>query len=94
MPSKNLCLNKVATSIVGFASQTLGYGYFSKRPNDQKTAKERRNLDLEADDVEAEVKRLEALGATRWDHQVERGSNSGSCVTHGATNLYTSTGIP
>jgi hypothetical protein len=25
------------------------------------------------DDVEAEVRRLEALGATRWDHQQERG---------------------
>jgi len=24
-------------------------------------------------DVEAEVQRLEALGATRWDHQQERG---------------------
>jgi Glyoxalase-like domain len=31
------------------------------------------NLDLEADDVAAEVKRLETLGASRWDHQKERG---------------------
>ena len=31
------------------------------------------HLDLETDDVEAEVGRLEALGATRWDHQTERG---------------------
>jgi hypothetical protein len=31
------------------------------------------HLHLEADDVEAEVSRLEALGATRWDHQDERG---------------------
>jgi hypothetical protein len=31
------------------------------------------HLDIEADDVEAEVQRLEALGATRWDHQQERG---------------------
>jgi len=31
------------------------------------------HLDLEADDVEGEVRRLEALGATRWDHQQERG---------------------
>jgi Glyoxalase-like domain len=31
------------------------------------------HLDLETDDVEAEVKRLEAPGATRWDHQQERG---------------------
>jgi hypothetical protein len=28
---------------------------------------------LETDDLEAEVKRLETLGATRWDHQQERG---------------------
>ncbi len=31
------------------------------------------HLDLEANDVEAEVSRLETLGATRWDHQAERG---------------------
>jgi hypothetical protein len=31
------------------------------------------HLDLEADDVDAEIKRLEALGATRLDHQIERG---------------------
>jgi hypothetical protein len=31
------------------------------------------HLDLESDNVEAEVQRLEALGATRWDHQQERG---------------------
>jgi predicted enzyme related to lactoylglutathione lyase len=40
---------------------------------DVKVAKERMHLDLETDDVEAEVQRLEALGATRWDHQQERG---------------------
>jgi predicted enzyme related to lactoylglutathione lyase len=40
--------------------------------SDQKASKERMHLDLEADDVEAEVERLEALGATRWDHQTER----------------------
>jgi len=40
---------------------------------DQKCGKERMHLDLEAEDVEAEVQRLEALGATRWDHQQERG---------------------
>jgi Glyoxalase-like domain len=44
------------------------------------------HLDLEADDVEAEVARLEALGATRRDHQAERGLTSGSCATPGATN--------
>ena len=41
--------------------------------NDAKTSKERVHIDLETDDVEAEVQRLEALGAKRWDHQLERG---------------------
>jgi len=41
--------------------------------NDRKTSKERMHLDLETNDVEAEVKRLETLGATRWDRQQERG---------------------
>jgi predicted enzyme related to lactoylglutathione lyase len=40
---------------------------------DEKISKERMHLDLESDDVEAEVRRLEALGAVRWDHQQERG---------------------
>ena len=40
---------------------------------DEKVAKERMHLDLETDDVEAEVQRLEALGAKRWDLQDERG---------------------
>lgn len=40
---------------------------------DPKTHKERMHLDIETDNVEAEVTRLEALGATRWDHQQERG---------------------
>jgi predicted enzyme related to lactoylglutathione lyase len=44
-----------------------------QKTSDVKTSKERMHLDLETDDVEAEVKRLEALGATRWDHQQERG---------------------
>lgn len=30
---------------------------------------------LETDDVEAEVRRLEALGATQWGHQQERGQD-------------------
>jgi predicted enzyme related to lactoylglutathione lyase len=41
--------------------------------HDEKLSKERMHLDLESDDVEAEVRRLEALGAVRWDHQQERG---------------------
>lgn len=40
---------------------------------DPKAGKERMHLDLETDDVETEVHRLETLGATRWDHQQERG---------------------
>lgn len=42
---------------------------------DPKTGKERMHLDLETDNVETEVRRLETLGATRWDHQQERGHN-------------------
>jgi predicted enzyme related to lactoylglutathione lyase len=44
-----------------------------QKTNDPKVAKERMHIDLESDDVEAEVLRLEALGATRWAHQQERG---------------------
>lgn len=44
-----------------------------QKTSDQKSSKERMHLDLEADDIEAEVRRLEALGAIRWDHQAERG---------------------
>ena len=44
-----------------------------QRTDDPKTGKERMHLDLETDDVEAEVTRLEALGASRWDHQAARG---------------------
>lgn len=40
---------------------------------DSKASKERTHLDIETDNVEAEVRRLEALGATRWDHQQARG---------------------
>jgi predicted enzyme related to lactoylglutathione lyase len=44
-----------------------------QRTDDAKVSKERMHIDLETDDVEAEVQRLEALGAVRWDHQLERG---------------------
>jgi hypothetical protein len=44
-----------------------------QRTDDEKVSKERMHLGLETDDVEAEVRRLEGLGATRWDHQQERG---------------------
>ena len=41
--------------------------------HDEKVTKERMHLDLETDDVDAEVTRLKALGATVYDHQQERG---------------------
>lgn len=41
--------------------------------HDPKINKERMHLDIETDSVEAEVIRLEQLGAKRWDHQEERG---------------------
>lgn len=44
-----------------------------QKTGDRKTSKERMHIDLETDNVEDEVKRLEALGAVRWDHQQERG---------------------
>ena len=44
-----------------------------QRTTDPKVGKERMHLDLETDDVEAEVRRLEQLGATRYDHQQARG---------------------
>lgn len=44
-----------------------------QRTDDEKVSKERMHLDIETDDVEAEVRRLEALGAVRYDHQQERG---------------------
>ena len=44
-----------------------------QKTDDKKSSKERMHLDIETDDIEAEVKRLESLGATRWDHQQERG---------------------
>jgi hypothetical protein len=44
-----------------------------QRTDDQKASKERMHLDFETDNIEAEVQRLEALGAKRWNHQQERG---------------------
>ena len=44
-----------------------------QRTDDVKASKNRVHLDLETDDVEAEVKRLEGLRASRWNHQTERG---------------------
>jgi hypothetical protein len=44
-----------------------------QRTADPKHDKERMHLDIESDDVESEVSRLVNLGATRWDHQRERG---------------------
>jgi predicted enzyme related to lactoylglutathione lyase len=39
---------------------------------DAKVSKERVHLDVETDDIEAEVRRLEALGASRWKRIRER----------------------
>jgi hypothetical protein len=50
-----------------------GHPGLLQRIDDEKVSKERMHLDLETDDIEAEVQRLEALGATRYDHQQERG---------------------
>jgi hypothetical protein len=44
-----------------------------QRTSDKKVSKERMHLDMETDDLEAEVRRLETLGATRWNLQQERG---------------------
>src|SRR5262249_18583491 len=44
-----------------------------QRTDDEKVSKERMHLDLETDDVEAEIRRLTALGATLYAHQRERG---------------------
>jgi predicted enzyme related to lactoylglutathione lyase len=44
-----------------------------QRTADPKNGKERMHLDIETDDVEAEARRLVDLGATRFDHQQERG---------------------
>src|SRR4029453_4430977 len=44
-----------------------------QRTDDAKVSKERMHLGLETDNIEAEGQRLEALGATRYDHQQERG---------------------
>jgi len=44
-----------------------------QKTNEEKTSKERMHIDLETDNIEAEVKRLEKLGAKRWVRQRERG---------------------
>jgi predicted enzyme related to lactoylglutathione lyase len=44
-----------------------------QKTGDEKTSKERMHVDLETDNVEAEVSRLEALGATRQDRRGPNG---------------------
>jgi hypothetical protein len=56
-----------------------------QRTVDPKVSKERMHLDLEID-VEAEVNRLKALGAKRWDHQQECGFDFWVLRTRGITN--------
>jgi hypothetical protein len=57
-----------------------------QRTDDEKLAKERMHLDLETDDVEAEVQRLEALGAPVMTISKSAALTSGSCATHGPTS--------
>jgi predicted enzyme related to lactoylglutathione lyase len=57
-----------------------------QKTSDRKTSKERMHIDLETDNVEAEVERLEALGAVRWDHQQERGFDFWVLRTPGVMN--------
>ncbi len=44
-----------------------------QRTDDTRQSKSPMHLDIETTDVEAEVRRLEAIGATRHDHQTARG---------------------
>ena len=72
-PPKKPCPSRAARSTAGSVCRIREIRILLQKTGDEKTSKERMHLDLEADDVEAEVRRLEALGATRWDHQAERG---------------------
>jgi len=73
MPPRNRCRSGAATSTGSSACPDAQIRVLLQRTDDPKVSKERMHLDLESDDVEAEVQRLEALGATRSDHQQERG---------------------
>ena len=44
-----------------------------QQTDDKKDSKERMHIDIETDNVEQEVQRLETLGAVRYNHQTERG---------------------
>ena len=63
----------IARGLLRCQRQPQVRAYLEEFAGDGKAGKERMHLDLETDNVEAEVRRLEALGATRWDHQAERG---------------------
>jgi hypothetical protein len=52
----------------------------------QQESKERMHIDLETDNVGAEVERLEALGAVRWITSKNAGLTSGRFWTHGVMN--------
>ena len=62
-----------------------------QRTADPKTHKERMHLDLETDDIEAEVRRLEALGAVATTTNKNAATTSGSCATRGKTSFASST---
>ena len=82
------------TSIANSACPTPRSVSLLQHTTDPKAGKERMHLDLETDDVEADVRRLEQLGATRYDHQQRRGLDfwvmrdpSGERVLRAADNL-------
>ena len=67
------CPSKAVTFTASFALPDSEIRILLQKTGDGKAGKERMHLDLETDNVEAEVRLLEALGATRRDHQAERG---------------------
>ncbi len=69
-----------------FTASNVPPSEFTDTNADNKLSKERMPIDIETDDVEAEVRRLKTLGATRWDHQQERGYTSGFYEIPAETN--------
>lgn len=67
------CATPVPESEEVRGSMGVPYRVLLQRTDDVKVGKERMHIDLESDDVEAEVRRLEGLGATCCDHQQARG---------------------
>jgi Glyoxalase-like domain len=57
-----------------------------QKTGDEKTSKERMHLDLESDDVEAEVADWKPSAPPAGSTKPNAALTSGSCATHGATN--------